>query len=1016
MDQPALDLGRLPIPGPHFVGRDAELARLDAAWENPRIHVLTFVAFGGVGKSALVHRWLDRMAADGWRGATRVLGWSFYSQGTKDQVTSAEPFIDYALRFFGDPDPTAGSPYDRGTRLAGLIRKERALLVLDGIEPLQYPPGRPEIAGRLKDPGLAALLKGLAWGNPGLCVVTTRVNIAELGGSPSTAPQIDLEELELGAAVELLRQLKVDGSEKEMRAAAEEFQRHALTLTLLGNFLRRAHGGDVRKRKEIDLHRADETQGGHAFRVIGAYAHWLGEGPELAILRLLGLFDRPADAGSLKALRAAPPIPGLTEPLVGISGEDWDLAVANLREHSLLAADMGETENLDAHPLVRAYFAQELERDHPNAWQEGNGRLYEHLCRAAPDLPDTLEAMQPLYAAIVHGCRAGRQQEVMDEVYWRRILREDKFYSSQNLGAFGSDLTALAGFFDCPWSKPSACLTVAKQVFVLSQAAFRLRALGRLAEAAELFQAVLGSRKAQENWKNAAVTAGNLSELTLVLGQIPRTVLFSEQIIELANRSQSDEERWIALAMRADALHQAGRKKESVAAFRKAEALQAEDQPQYPRLYSTLGFYYCDLLLSLAEPASGAGMGTDPEEPERFRQAYLEVLERAQQTLEWAQIDGGLLIIALNHLTVGNAYLGLALTTSSSAALGIDYAAELAQAIKHLDKAVDGLRQAGTEHHAPRGLLARAVLRRFRLDFTGAAADLTEALEIAERGRMRLHECDAHLEWARLCRDQGEVVAMRKHVARARVLVNETGYRRREREVKWLEGELAKESTVKDFFVSFNSADKDWADWIAWTLEEAGYQVVYQPWDFRPGNNFILKMQEAASEARRTVVVLTDNYLKAEYTQPEWAAAFAEDPRGEKRKLIPLRVAPCSLTGLHKPLIYKDLVGLDPEAAKAALLSAVSDNRPKPAGPPAFPGTMTVAGSSGPAFPGDPAPASPSAGGGSPRNPGALAMWEEKLAFLEEQEAIVSDVSQKFGLRKQIEEAREKVRSYGGSA
>ena len=100
---PSLDLGRLPIPGPHFVGRDAELARLDAAWEDPRIHVLTFVAFGGVGKSALVARWLDGMAADGWRGAARVLDWSFYSQGTKDRVTSAEPFIDHALRFFGDP-------------------------------------------------------------------------------------------------------------------------------------------------------------------------------------------------------------------------------------------------------------------------------------------------------------------------------------------------------------------------------------------------------------------------------------------------------------------------------------------------------------------------------------------------------------------------------------------------------------------------------------------------------------------------------------------------------------------------------------------------------------------------------------------------------------------------------------------------------------------------------------------------------------------------------------------------
>ncbi len=204
--------------------------------------------------------------------------------------------------------------------------------------------------GASRTPASLPCSKGLAGANPGLCVVTTRERIADLAGFQKTAPQIPLEELEPDAAVALLRQLGVKGRESELPAAAEEFQRHALTLTLLGNFLRRAHGGDVRKRCEIDLHRADEKQGGHASRVIAAYARWLGEGPELAILRLLGFFDRPAEAGALKALRAAPPIPELTEPLVDLSEEDWHLATAVLREdHSLLAtADPREPETLDA--------------------------------------------------------------------------------------------------------------------------------------------------------------------------------------------------------------------------------------------------------------------------------------------------------------------------------------------------------------------------------------------------------------------------------------------------------------------------------------------------------------------------------------------------------------------------------------------------------------------------------------------------------------------------------------------
>jgi len=791
------DLGRLPIPGPHFVGRDAELTRLDAAWEDPRTHVLTLVAFGGVGKSALVVRWLDRMAADGWRGATRALAWSFYSQGSNDQNTSAEPFIDHALRFFGDPAPEAGSLYDRGTRLAGLIRKERTLLVLDGIEPLQYPPGRPEIEGRLKDPGLAALLKNLSWDNPGLCVVTTRERIANLAGSPNTAPQIPLETLGPDAAVALLRQLGVVGQENELFAAAEEFKYHALTLTLLGNFLRRAHNGDIRKRHEIDLHKADERQGGHASRVIAAYARWLGEGPELAILRLLGLFDRPAEAGALNALRAAPPISGLTEPMVALSDEDWHLATATLRDHSLLAAaDPREPETLDAHPLVRACFAEELERQRPGAWQEGNRRLYEHLRQVAPEFPGTLETMQPLYAAVVHGCQAGLQQEAMDEVFWRRIRRGNEHFAVNKLGGWASDLTGLAGFFDRPWSQPSTRLTAATQAFVLNEAAHALRALGRLAEAVEPMQAGLKARIPQEDWKNAAISAGNLSELILTLGNVPGAVAFGEESVELADRTGEALERMFGQTVLAHALHQAGRWEESAAAFREAEANQAKDQRTYPRLYSLQGHLYCDLLLGRGEPEAGlgldglAGLASRPGEGERFRQACQEVLERGQEALSIV-LNGSRrpLDIAVNHLTMGCALLRLALTVPPLE----DRIAGLAQAAEHLDQAVDGLRRAGQEDYLPRGLLARASLRRFRADFPCVISDLTETLEIAERGGMRLHECDAHLEWARLCRDQGDIETARRHVARARVLVNETGYGRREREVRWLEGELGKE-------------------------------------------------------------------------------------------------------------------------------------------------------------------------------------------------------------------------------
>jgi tetratricopeptide (TPR) repeat protein len=801
---PRLDLGRLPIPGPKFVGRDAELARLDAAWEDAGIHVLTFVAFGGVGKTTLVGRWIDSMAKAGWREARQVLDWSFYSQGTEERVTSADRFLDHALQFFGDPDPTAGAARDRGLRLAELIRREKTLLILDGVEPLQHPPG--PLAGRLKDPGLAALLKSLAAGNPGLCVVTTRERIADLEGFPQTAPQVDLEALSPETGAELLRELGVKGRDTEIRAASAELGNHALALTLMGNYLRRACDGDVRRRKEVDLGQAAERLGGHALRVIRAYARWLGEGPELAVLRLLGLFDRPAGKEALAALRAKPEIRGLTEPLMKkkhwwqkaepISDEEWQWAVSSLREHGLLLrADPRQPGVLDAHPLVRVYFQEELEKERPQAWQEGNLRLYEHLQKVAPDLPETLESMEPLYAAVLHGCRAGRRQEAFGEVFLRRIRRGDQGFSWRKLGAFGSDLAALAGFFDRPWDQPSARLRPASQAFVLNGAAFHLRALGRLAEAVPPMQAGLGRYETLENWAYAARVASNLSELTLTLGEVGRAMAFGEQSVALADRSGDAFLRMAFRTTLADALHQAGRWEESAEAFREAEALQVERQTRYPRLYSVQGYQYCDLLLSRGEPEGGSGLEgltATPEEAQRFRQVCREVRERAEQALEWAveHFHFGLLPIALDHLSLGRSHLGLALTAAGPATPGGEAEADFAQAVEHLDRAVEGLRQAGEEEFVARGLLARAAFHRLRGNLTGAAADLAEAVEIAERGGMRLFLCDAHLEGARLARGQGDLEGASRHVAQARRLVNETGYGRREREVRWLEGKV----------------------------------------------------------------------------------------------------------------------------------------------------------------------------------------------------------------------------------
>ena len=144
---------------------------------------------------------------------------------------------------------------------------------------------------------------------------------------------------------------------------------------------------------------------------------------------------------------------------------------------------------------------------------------------------------------------------------------------------------------------------------------------------------------------------------------------------------------------------------------------------------------------------------------------------------------------------------------------------------------------------------------------------------------------------------------------------------------------------MKDFFISYNKADRTWAEWIAWQLEEAGYSVVIQAWDFRPGSNFVLNMQRGLVEAERVVAVLSPDFLESLYNQPEWAAAFAVDPTGERKTLLPVRVRECKLTGLLSQITYINLVGLDETAAKETLLAGVVRDRAKPLTAPGFPGT-----------------------------------------------------------------------------
>ena len=139
----------------------------------------------------------------------------------------------------------------------------------------------------------------------------------------------------------------------------------------------------------------------------------------------------------------------------------------------------------------------------------------------------------------------------------------------------------------------------------------------------------------------------------------------------------------------------------------------------------------------------------------------------------------------------------------------------------------------------------------------------------------------------------------------------------------------------RDFFISYTSSDRQWAEWIAMQLEQdEQYTVFIQAWDFRPGSNFVAEMERAAQCAERTLLVLSPAYLescqKSGYTLAEWAAAFRADPTGMKRHLVPVRIQSCEVNGLLGSVVYIDLVSLDEVQARESLLAGVQLGRMKP--------------------------------------------------------------------------------------
>src|SRR3954467_15519103 len=160
--------------------------------------------------------------------------------------------------------------------------------------------------------------------------------------------------------------------------------------------------------------------------------------------------------------------------------------------------------------------------------------------------------------------------------------------------------------------------------------------------------------------------------------------------------------------------------------------------------------------------------------------------------------------------------------------------------------------------------------------------------------------------------------------------------------------ELVREQSGTDFFISRAGRDTGWAEWLGWQLQQAGWTVELDVWDWAPGEDFVARMEAALERADRLLAVGTEAYFTSAFGGAELRAAFARQAAAEGR-IVPVLIEPVTLPALYAPLIHLDLAALEEATAADRLGNGLAGGRPTSAPP--FP-TMGPASTDKPAFAG----------------------------------------------------------------
>jgi tetratricopeptide (TPR) repeat protein len=553
-------------PAPHFHGRD-DLVRDLSAWVSDLTspdRVWSLVAAGGTGKTAVVERVVDRMKP----GEANVLVWSFYER------PDADAFLRECNQLFlGEEDGPAGGRLERLER--GLRDGRPHLIVLDGLERVQEDAGGGRVRGELSDHTLKLLLRTMAAGlGRARALVTSRYPLVDLQDWTNRGYRdTSLDDLSPEAAVAVLRGWGVVGDDDALRTASAQVGNHALSVAVLGSYLRSFAGGRIEAVAEFDLEAVtgNDPRAAKLARVLAYYAQRLPE-EERDLLARLSVFPRGVTIDLLGVLvDAGGEVAGIlvnAKPrLVALLG--------SLRARGLVFQYRSDdVVTWTAHPFLRERFRELLGCPSERVFDV----VAQSLGAGLEERPDTKPSDQTTldrYERLIEATRlAGREQEAFD-LYWFGLGA----YSHLGwvLGEYERGYRILVAFSTTGRPEDGAVTMALRERSLLANdfALFAIR-LGRLAEARAIRRLHNVWIKSLAEPEQTSIVLQNSSVVAFDLGHLAEARGLADEAMKEAETVSDDSQTTYSLHHRAIAAHALGDVAAARADFAAATKLEGE--------------------------------------------------------------------------------------------------------------------------------------------------------------------------------------------------------------------------------------------------------------------------------------------------------------------------------------------------------------------------------------------------------------------------------------------------------